>query len=232
MSMRMLLMIVVLVLGCGAVAQAADNQLTDAEKEAGWILLFNGQDHTGWKCNNGKSIATPVENDALLPYKSGGYVIVHEKKFGDFTFKCDVKWEAEKCNSGIFFRVEDPENPVHTGFEAQVMSGKEIGKHRFGAIYDLASSTENAGKATGEWNTVEITCRGPIMSVKVNDREVCTMNCDDFDKPGYCPDGEKHKYKLEDGPRAVKDFARVGYLGFQDHGQKVWYKNIKVLELD
>ncbi len=33
-------------------------------------------------------------------------------------------------------------------------------------------------------------------------------------------------------PRAVKDFARSGYLGFQDHGQKVWYKNVKVLELD
>ncbi|NOY40947.1 MAG: DUF1080 domain-containing protein [Planctomycetes bacterium] len=232
MSIRMLSVIVVLTLCCGAVASAADNQLTDEEKKAGWQLLFNGRDHTGWKCNNGKSIATPVEDGALLPYKSGGYIVIHEKQFGDFVFKCDVRWEAEHCNSGIFFRIEDPTNPVHTGFEAQVMSGKGTSKHDFGAIYDLMATTESAGKATGEWNTVEITCRGPVVNVKVNGRKVCTMNCDDFDKPGLCPDGTKHKYHLDGKPRAVKDFSQAGYLGFQDHGQKVWYKNVKVLALD
>jgi hypothetical protein len=55
---------------------------------------------------------------------------------------------------------------------------------------------------------------------------------DQFDKPGFAPDGEKHKYKLDGQPRAVKDFARSGYLGFQDHGQKVWYKNVKLFELE
>lgn len=211
---------------------AADNQLTDAEKEAGWQLLFNGQDHEGWKCNNGKPIATPVEQDSLLPFKSGGYIIIHEKQFGDFVLKCDVRWEAEHCNSGIFFRVETPRDPVNTGFEVQVMSGKETGKHQFGAIYDLVASTKNAGKATGEWNAVEITCKGPKIDVKINGQDVCSMNCDDFTKPGYCPDGQRHKYTLRGKPRAVKDFARRGYLGFQDHGQKVWYKNVKVLELE
>ena len=211
---------------------AADNQLSEAEQETGWQLLFNGHDHTGWKCNTGKPIQTPIENGALVPYKSGGYIIIHEKQFGDFVFKCDVRWEAEHCNSGIFFRVEDPENPVHTGFEVQVMSGDETGKHEFGAIYDLVASTKNAGNETGEWNTVEITCRGPLVDVIVNGQKVCSMNQDDFDRPGFCPDGEKHKYHLDDKPRAVKDFARRGYLGFQDHGQKVWYKNVKVLELE
>ena len=111
----------------GSNASAEENSLTQQEKEAGWQLLFNGRDHAGWKCNNGKPIATPVENGALLPYKSGGYIIIHEQQFGDFIFQCDVKWDAEHCNSGIFFRVEDPTNPVHTGFEAQVMSGLEKG---------------------------------------------------------------------------------------------------------
>ena len=215
-----------------SVVFAADNQLSEAEKKAGWQLLFNGRDHTGWKCNNGKPIATPVEDGSLLPYKSGGYIVIHEKQFGDFTLKCDVKWEVEKCNSGIFFRVEDPENPVHTGFEAQVHSGHNKSKHDFGAIYDLVANTEGAGKSTGEWNTVEITCRGPKIEVVVNGKKVCSMDCDEFTRPGYCPDGQKHKYHLDGKPRAVKDFARKGYLGFQDHGQKVWYKNVKVLELN
>lgn len=213
-------------------ATAGDNQLSDAEQAAGWQLLFNGKDLTGWKCNNGKPIAAPIEHESLVPYKSGGYIIIHEKVFGDFVLKCDVRWEDPRCNSGIFFRVEDPKNPVHTGFEIQVMSGTEVGKHQFGAIYDLTATTKNAGKETGEWNAVEIRCVGPNISVTLNGQEVARMNCDDFDKPGVCPDGQQHKFKLNGEPRAVKDFAREGYLGFQDHGHKVWYKNVKLLELE
>lgn len=212
-------------------AIADDNVLTEDEKKAGWQLLFNGADLTGWKCNNGKPIAAPIENGALVPYKSGGYIVLHEKSFENFVLKCDVRWDNPKCNSGIFFRVEDPSNPVHTGFEVQVMGGTNVGKHQFGAIYDLASTTKNSGKKTGEWNRVEVRCDGPDITVKVNGQEVCAINCDQFDKAGMCPDGTKHKYKLNKKPRAVKDFARSGQLGFQDHGHKVWYKNVKLLPL-
>ena len=223
-------LIVAVVLG-GPAALAGDNALTDDERQAGWQLLFNGQDVKGWKCNNGKPIATQVEDGALVPYKSGGYLIIYDRPFGDFVFKCDVRWEDPRCNSGIFFRVEDPADPVNTGFEAQVMSGTNTGKHEFGAIYDLIPTSENAGHKTGEWNHVEIRCEGPQIEVQVNGVVVAKMNCDDFAEPGVCPDGEKHKFKLDGKPRAVKDFARVGYLGFQDHGHKVWYKNVKLLEL-
>ena len=212
-------------------ASGDDNVLTAEEKKEGWQLLFNGSDLTGWKCNNGKPIAAPIENGALVPYKSGGYIVLHEKSFDNFVLKCDVKWDDPKCNSGIFFRVEDPKNPVHTGFEVQVMSGDKTGKHQFGAIYDFATTTKNAGNPTGEWNTVEVRCDGPDISVKVNGQDVCAINCDQFDQAGMCPDGAKHKYKLKKEPRAVKDFARSGQLGFQDHGHKVWYKNVKVLPL-
>lgn len=212
-------------------ANAADNELSNEEKQAGWQLLFNGKDVSGWKCNDGQPIATQVENGSLVPYESGGYIIIHEKQFANFILKCDVRWEDPSCNSGIFFRVEEPKDPVNTGFEIQVMSGKKTGKHEFGAIYDLVSTTKNAGKETGQWNSVEIKCAGPNISVKVNGEEVAAIDCEKFDKPGYCPDGQKHKYVLKGKPRAVKDFARTGYLGFQDHGHKVWYKNVKVLEL-
>ncbi len=215
----------------GTCAFAADNALTPEETAAGWQLLFNGKDHTGWKCNNGKPVATPIEDGCLMPFKSGGYVVIYEKPFGDFVLKCDVRWEAEHCNSGVFFRVEDPANPVHTGFEIQVASGQQVGKHAFGAIYDLVPTTVFAGRETGQWNTLEIRCEGPAISVTLNGKLVAKMNCDDFNQPGVCPEGQQHKFKLDGKPRAVKDFARSGYLGFQDHGQKVWYKNVKLLEL-
>ncbi len=212
-------------------ARAAENELTAQEKAAGWQLLFNGRDHTGWKCDNGKPIATPVEDGCVVPFESGGYVIIYEKPFGDFVLKCDVRWEDPHCNSGVFYRVENPLDPVNTGFEIQVAGGKGIGKHAFGAIYDLVATKENAGRETGQWNSLEIRCEGPLMTVTLNGKEVARLDCDQFDRPGVCPDGEPHKYQLDGKPRAVKDFARAGYLGFQDHGHKVWYRNVKLLQL-
>ena len=231
MGRRLLPLILVSALGFPAASLAADNQLTDAEKAAGWQLLFNGKDLTGWRCNNGKPIATKIEDGCLVPYQSGGYLILHEGKFDDFVLKCDVRWEDPHCNSGVFFRVENPRNPVNTSFEVQVMAGDGLGKHDMGAIYDLVAPSTAASHGTGQWNAIEIRCQGPQISVKLNGQQVSQLNCDAFDKPGVCPDGQPHKFKLNGKPRAVKDFARSGYVGFQDHGHKVWYKNVKLLPL-
>src|SRR5262249_41170917 len=62
-------------------AMGADNQLTDAEKDAGWQLLFNGKDLTGSRRNNDRPIATKIEDGCLVPYQSGGYLIIHEGRF-------------------------------------------------------------------------------------------------------------------------------------------------------
>ncbi len=202
------------------------NQLTDAEKADGWELLFNGKDLTGWKCNNGREIKTKIEAGSLVPFKSGGYLIIHEKQFGDFVLKCDVKMSSSKCNSGIFFRVANPEDPVMTGFEAQVYSGG-TGIHDFGAIYDLVPAKKDVVKESGEWNQVELTCQGPLIKVMVNGELISEMNCDDFTKKGLRPDGTTHKFGS-----VIKDAARKGYLGFQDHGQKAWFRNVKIKELE
>lgn len=212
-------------------AQAADNQLTEKEKEEGWILLFNGENYDGWICNNGKEVASQVVDGCMQPYQSGGYIVIHEKQFGDFVLKCDVKM-PDPCNSGVFFRIEDPKNPVHTGFEIQVATGKGTSCHDFGAIYDLVPLKKNASKGPNEWNSLEIRAKGPEISVKLNGELVCEMNCDEFDEPGERAIEGDHKYELNGKKRAVKDFARKGYIGFQDHGHPVWYKNVKLLPVD
>jgi len=204
---------------------AGDNELTEAEQAAGWQLLFNGKDYTGWKCNNGKEIASPIEDGALVPYKSGGYLIVYEKQFGDFILKCDVKMGDPKCNSGIFFRVGNLKNPVYSGLEVQVYSSTNAGYHDFGAIYDLVKPSHIHLNGEGAWNHVVLACRGPLITAIVNGDAVTMMNCNDFSEKGRRPDGSKHKFGV------VKDLPRVGYLGFQDHGHKVWIKNVKILDL-
>ncbi len=224
------LLVLVCVSASNAATLAGDNQLTDKEKKDGWVLLFNGTDYSGWRCNNGKKIASDVVDGCMQPYKSGGYVVIHEKQFGDFILKCDVKM-PERCNSGIFFRVEDPKNPVHTGFEIQVSTGRGKSCHDFGAIYDLVPLKKNTTKGPGVWNSVEIKCQGPNVSVKLNDELVCEMDADEFDEPGERAIQGNHKYQLGGKKRAIKDFARKGYLGVQDHGHPVWYKNVKLLPL-
>ena len=215
-----------------------DNRLSEKEKGEGWLLLFNGKDYTGWKCNNGKEVRSKVEFDAMQPLHSGGHLIVYEKPFGDFILQFDVKVDTKKnkkghpANSGLFFRIEDLKDPVNTGLELQVLGGGSKGIHGFGSIYDIAPSTKNPTKGDGKWDHVELMCVGPRIVTKINGQVVCQLNCDDLDQPGERIGEGSHKFKLNKKPRAVKDFARRGYLGFQDHGDKAWYKNVKLLPLD
>jgi len=227
MTTRIVTLSFVLTLFAGLSAAAAgSNELSKKEKKAGWKLLFNGKNADGWICNNGKQPSeTVIENGTLMPYKSGGYVLMYEKPFSDFILKCEVKM-PEKCNSGIFFRVGNPKNPVQTGFEVQVLNSKGNGRHDFGAIYDLVAPKKNNLKPTGEWNAVEIKAVGPKISVKVNGEKVAEINTEKWTEPGRRPDGSKHKFK-----KAIADFPRKGYLGFQDHGHKVWFRNVKLLDL-
>lgn len=209
-------------------SRALDNQLSDEERAAGWQLLFNGRDHTGWKCNNGKPIATPVEDGSLVPFEAGGYMITYEKPYGDFKLKCDVRMAKPYCNSGIFFRVGDLARVPQSGLECQIASASLTPYHSFGAIYDLAKPTKSViAKDPFGWHTVEITCRGPHVEVAVDGQVTTTINCDEFTEKGRRPDGTRHKFDV-----AIKDLPRSGYLGFQDHGSKCWYKNVKLLELD
>ena len=224
MRLRLPLALIVC-LSAAAPVIGADNELTPQEKADGWMMLFNGHDTTGWKCNTAAPIATDVEDGALVPYKSGGYLIIYDEPFGDFELKCDVKMGDPQCNSGIFFRVGDPKNPVYTGLEVQVFNGKGTSMHDFGALYDLVRPSKNNIKPN-DWNAVTIKAEGPHITVWVNDEEVAKMNTDDWPEKGVRPDGSKHKFGV-----AIKDMPRTGYLGFQDHGHKCWYKNVKLREL-
>ena len=206
---------------------AGDNELSAEEKAGGWQLLFNGKDHAGWRCNTGRPIATPIEGGCLQPHKAGGYLIAHEKQFEDFILKCDVKMTMPYCNSGIFFRVSDLKDPAYHGLECQITNLSFDPYGMYGAIYDLARPSKNMiRKDPAGWHSVEITCKGPLVQVAVDGQVVTRMNCDEFTEPHKRPDGRKHKFGF-----AVKDLPRRGYIGFQDHGQKVWYKNVKILEL-
>ncbi|MFT5110289.1 MAG: hypothetical protein ACI8XO_002067 [Verrucomicrobiales bacterium] len=222
------LLLLALTLACGianAQDSAKDNTLSAEEKNDGFVLLFNGKDLNGWKNNNGKPIKSKIEDSAIQAFKGGGQVLIHEREFDDFILRCEFKLSKPKTNSGIFLRISNLKNPVQSGFEIQVMGGKGTGTHDLGAIYDLAAPSKNMNKPIGEWNQIEITCKGPKISVQVNGEPVSSVNLDDFKEPKKRPDGSKHKFG------DIKNLPRKGHIGFQDHGSPVWYKNVRIKEL-
>jgi hypothetical protein len=229
--MRMLMTGIALALAATTMAQAKDNVLTPEEKADGWILLFDGKTLDGWMNTRERPSNTPPQDGALNPRRCGGYLLIHEDTWEDFILKVDVKCPPD-ANSGIFVR-QMPLKPPRGhqvweyGIEIAIQSGPETPKHVQGAIYDMVAPSEDVAKPVGEWDHFEITCDGPMVKVNLNGTDICEMNMDDYTEPFKGPNGEEHKF-----PTIWANHPHRGYIGFQDHGDDTWYKNIKIKPLN
>ena len=189
-----------------------------------WRELFNGKNLDGWQATDGKAPAGGwvVEDGAISLKKGGGYLWTKER-FGDFILDLEVKTTG---NSGVFIRTDKLNDPVQTGIEIQVDNPSDKpGKHSFGSIYDLVAPKSNPAKK-GEWTRLVITANKNLLKVQMNGETINEMDLDLWNEPGKNPDGTKNKYKT-----ALKDFAREGNIGFQDHGGAVLYRNVKLKNL-
>lgn len=166
-----------------------------------------------------------LKEGTLEVSKTPGGMVWSKNKYADFELSLEYK-TSEQCNSGVFFR-SNPKNPVQGGFEIQVASdGKYSGKHIVGSLFDAKEASTPAGKPDGEWNKMVITCQGSKVKVVLNDKEVLNIDLNDWNTAKKNPDGSKNKFKT-----ALKDLPRTGHIGFQYHGQPVWYRNVKIKKL-
>ncbi|MCS6858905.1 MAG: DUF1080 domain-containing protein [Abditibacteriales bacterium] len=210
-----------------SIAWAADNELTPKERADGWKLLFDGKTLNGWKAT-GNPASWAVEDGAIAWVSRGGGYLYTEEQFDDFVLSIDYKI-APRTNSGIFFRWSDLRDPVNTGIEVQVLDshGKEKpSKHDDGAIYDIIAPRKNMSKPAGEWNRVVITCKDNLITVELNGERIGEMDLNQWTEAGKNPDGTRNKFRY-----AYKDLPRRGHIGLQDHGGRVWFKNIKIKPL-
>lgn len=209
-------------------AQTPDNTLTPAEKALGYKLLFDGKTLSGWKCTDPNSKGWEVVDGAIFyNVKGGGYLATNER-YGNFELKIDFKVD-HGTNSGIFFRWDDLRDPVQTGIEMQIYDSagvKNPSRHDCGAIYDVLAPSENAMKPAMEWNSVLLRCRNNIISVTMNGKRIINMDLDKWTEPHRNPDGSGNKFRA-----AYKDMPREGHIGLQEHGGKLWFKNIKIRRL-
>jgi len=102
---------------------------------------------------------------------------------------------------------------VDTGFEVQILDthGKpNPGNHDCGGVIGTAAPSKNMAKPAGEWNRYIITCNGNQLTVVLNGEQIIDLELD---------------------KSAVKDRPPEGYIGFQDEGKPVWYRNVRIKEL-
>jgi hypothetical protein len=204
--------------------------------DEGWVSLFDGKTTNGWHTYLEKSAGSAWEvKDGALHLnpkaKDGRGDIVTSKEFSNFDLK--IQWKiAPKGNSGIIFYVkEDPkiEASFESGPEMQVLDNDghpdgKIPKHRAGDLYDLISCSKETVKPVGEWNQVEIIANHGDLKLFLNGYNVVhTTMWDDNWKKMIA--GSKFKEWPPFGTFST------GRIDLQDHGDEVWYKDIKIKEL-
>lgn len=163
----------------------------------------------------------------LQPRTAGGGVTAR-RQYGDFVLDLEFKVEP-KANSGVLIRV-GAGSYVENGLEIQVLDSygeAHPTKGSCGALYDMLEPSQTAVKPAGEWNRYLITCRGSKIQVELNGVAIIDADLDRWTEPGKNPDGTKMKFVKMAG----KDKPRAGWIGLQDHGDKVSYRKLRVKPL-
>ncbi len=204
--------------------------------------LFDGKTLDDWEFKKGGweidddgvmvcRMETVTAKNGSKRQKGMGYIWT-KKSYDNFELSLSYKL-SPGANSGVFFRT-DKENPVQGGFEVQLMDdhgflqshGKVGGKHLNGAFYDAQAASSNPSKGAGKWNRMTLKCDGPRIQISINGVLVNDVDVDRWDTAKKNPDGSANKFKT-----ALKDLPRHGRIGFQNHGQVVWVKGVKIRSL-
>lgn len=211
------------------------NSLTEEEQKAGWKLLFDGKTMAGWHRYGNKPVGQSwkVEDGAMMfdPSVKDGGDIVTDGEFEDFDFR--LEWKIAPCgNSGIMFYVVESDKyptPWRTGPEMQVLDNAchpdaKIKTHRAGDLYDMIACSTETVKPAGEWNQVRIVSKNGRLQHWLNGKKVVETTL--WDQAWY---DMIAKSKFKD----MADFGRAkkGKFSLQDHGDKVWFRNIKLKAL-
>lgn len=239
-----------LLLSCGdSTAPSSDNPApaTAPEKEmtggetGEWTSLFNGKDLSGWhgygqdttgqawKIDDG-AIYLDVTNKEGWQSNNGGDIITDESYDN---YELELEWKIGECgNSGIIYNVQETDEymyPWMTGPEMQVLDNTchpdaKIVTHRAGDLYDMVSVKEENVKPAGEWNKIKL--------VVTPGRVEHWMN--GVQQVVYANDNDDWKAMI--AKTKFKDMENWGMftsgkISLQDHGDPVWFRNIRIRNL-
>lgn len=207
--------------------QEAHNRLTEAEREAGWRLLFDGETTEGWRGYGRDDMPDGWQavDGTLARVARAGDVITVEQ-FGDF--ELELEWRVEPGgNSGIFYRAIEGEGPIYMyAPEYQILddAGHADGQSPLtsaGSNYGLHAVPRGIVRPAREWNRTRIVVHGNHVEHWLNGERVV-----------------EYELASEDWARRVAEskfaewpeygLADAGHIGLQDHGDPVAYRNVKI----
>ena len=211
------------------VAAEAHNQLTPAEKAAGWKLLFDGATFAGWR--NFKKETFPKEGwvveEGCLKHvaNAGGGDIITVAEFTDFDFQWDWRIPA-KANNGIkYFITEERASAI--GHEYQMIDESLVKdkKDSTASFYDvLPPKDEKSLKPPGEWNHSRVLVQGNHVEHWLNEAKVLEYELGSEEVQAAV---EKSKFKSVEGFGAkIK-----GHILLTDHKDEAAFRNVKIREL-
>ena len=213
----------------GQAAEDVDpmNTLTDAERDAGWELLFDGRALDGWRDYNRDDLSDGwAAREGLLTRVGSGGDIITRREFTDF--ELSLEWRVEEAgNSGVFYRAAEGEERIHhSAPEMQVLDDERHPDGQSpltsaGANYGLHATPRGIVHPAGEWNSARIRIEGNHVEHWLNGAKVVEY---DLGSPRW--EALVANSKFGDWPAYGR--APSGHIGLQDHGDPVWYRNMKV----
>lgn len=203
--------------------------LTAEELRDGWRPLFDGVTTAGWHTYRQPGVVEGwAAIDGMLVRTSGGEDLVTDRQYD--SFELELEWRLRPGgNSGIFYWAHEASEKIyHNAPEYQVLDnvGHRDGLSPLtatGSLYGLYPAPPELVRPVGEWNHTRIVTNGSKVEHWLNGTRVVEA---DFDS-----DELKSRVaasKFNQWPTFGK--TRRGYIGLQDHGDTVWYRNLKIRE--
>ncbi len=188
------------------------NQLTATEETQGFRLLFNGRDLEGWKQGGNWG----VEEGVLTRSGKGGSLVYTAEKIPD-DFDLRFEWKvARGSNSGVYYRPTQNEYQI---LDNAVHGDGKNPRTSAASLYFCMAPSYDATRPVGEWNEGRIVCKGTVVQHWLNGQKVIDF---DYNDPKWA--WEVQLLKERGGNLA----ARGANLNFQDHGDPVWYRSIRL----
>jgi len=221
------------------VTETTEVEVVKTEEVSKWTMLFDGSSLEHWRGYLDEEMHDEwsIENGAMAftPGEKGGKNIISKKKYTNFVLSLEWKM-SEGGNSGIFWSVFEDEKfneAYQTGPEIQVLDNARHpdakvagGTHKAGSLYDMIACPDELVNPAGEWNlcVLEVNHKTNLGRVSMNGKEVMTfpVHGEQWDKMVA-----NSKFKGWEGFGKYQ----TGHIGLQDHGDKVWFRDIKIKEL-